>query len=143
MLSNPVYIGKIKWNARKEVKIYKNEKLIRTRPRNNNYILVDGLHQALIDKQTWEIVKAKMNINTPPVKHNNIIQNPLAGLIICEKCGKKMKRKSYTKLSKEPTLYCDNPNCDNISTKMYLVEEKVIYSLKKWLENYKFDYKKY
>ena len=25
ILSNPVYIGKIKWNSRKEVKVYKNE----------------------------------------------------------------------------------------------------------------------
>lgn len=143
MLANPVYIGKIKWNARKEVKVYKNEKLIKTRPRNNNYILAEGLHEALIDKKTWEIVKAKRKLNTPPVKHNNKIQNPLTGLIVCDKCGKKMKRRPYTKLSKEPTLYCDNPNCDNISTKMYLVEEKVIYSLKKWLEDYKFDYKKH
>ncbi len=143
ILANPVYIGKIKWNVRKVVKIYKNEKLISTRPRNNDYILVDGLHEPIIDQKTWEIVLAKRSLNSPPVTHHKVIQNPLCGLIICAKCGKKMKRRSYSKYSKEPTLYCDNPKCDNVGSKFCYVEEKVLEGLKKWLEQYKFDFKKY
>ena len=34
ILSNPVYIGKIRWNSRKTVKEYKNGKIVNTRPRN-------------------------------------------------------------------------------------------------------------
>ena len=70
ILANPVYIGKVKWNWRKEVKVYKNDKLIKTRPRNNNYILRDGLHKAIIDDNTWEIVQAKRGGNKPPVPRN-------------------------------------------------------------------------
>ena len=51
-----------------------------------------------------------------------------------------MKRRPYTKNDKEPTLYCNNPNCDNISSKLYLVEQKVIEGLKEWLKEYKVDY---
>lgn len=143
ILSNPVYIGKIKWNSRKEVKVYKNEKLIKTRPRNADYLLVDGLHKSIIDDKTWKIVSAKRSVNSAPVVHNNVVQNPLCGLVICSKCGQKMKRRPYTIQSKEPTLFCANPKCDNISTKLHFVEEKVIEGLKKWLEQYKFDYQEH
>ena len=143
ILANPVYIGKIKWNGRKVVKVYKYDKLISTRPRNDDYILVQGLHKPIIDEKTWKIASAKRSLNSAPVNHNNTIQNPLCGLIICAKCGKKMKRKSYSKLSKEPILYCDNPKCDNISSKFCYVENKVLYGLKKWLEQYKFDYQEH
>lgn len=143
ILENPVYIGKIKWNSRKVVKVYKNEKLIKTRPRNKDCILVDGLHKPIVDEATWKIVFAKRSINKPPIPRKNAIQNPLCGLIYCAKCGKKMKRRPYTDKSKEATLYCENPKCDNISSKLHYVEEKVIEGLRKWLEQYNFDYKEY
>ena len=143
ILANPVYVGKVKWNARKVVKIYQNEKLINTRPRNKNYILVNGLHKPIIDDRTWNMAQAKRSINVAPVVHKNVVKNPLSGLVICGKCGKKMKRRPYTKLSKEPTLYCDNPNCNNVSSKLYLVEEKIVEGLKNWLINYRIDYEKY
>ena len=143
ILANPVYIGKIKWNARKEVKVYKKEKLVKTRPRNNDYILVEGLHKAIIDDKTWKIVAAKRSLNSAPVVHNNVVQNPLCGLVICAKCGKKMKRRSYSKFSKEPTLYCANTKCDNVGSKFHYVEEKVLDGLKKWLEQYRFDYQEH
>lgn len=38
------------------------------------------------------------------------------------------------------TLICSNPKCDNISSKLYIVENKIIEALKIWLENYKIDY---
>lgn len=143
ILSNPVYIGKVKWNFRKEIKTYKNEKLVKIRPRNNNYLLIDGLHKPIIDEKTWEITSAKRKLNSAPIAKKYEIQNPLCGLIICGKCGKKMKRRAYSKKDKEPTLYCDNPDCDNVSSKFYYVEEKIIYGLNKWLEQYKFDFEEY
>lgn len=54
-----------------------------------------------------------------------------------------MKRRPYTDRSKEPTIYCDNPKCDNISSKLHFVEEKVIEGLRKWLEHYQLDYKEH
>ena len=142
ILSNPVYIGKVKWNSRKEVKVYKNDKLIKTRPRNKDYILRDGLHEPIIDEKTWKIVEAKRNVNKLPIARTNTVQNPLCGLVYCAKCGKKMKRRPYSNKSKEPTLFCDNHKCDNVSSKLYYVEDKVIEGLKIWLKQYKIDYSK-
>ena len=140
ILSNPTYIGKIVWNRRKQKKKTKNGHLISSRPRNQDYLIYDGLHEPIIDNKTWEIVQEKRKQNTPKVKHNNTIQNPLVGLVFCGKCGKLMQRRPYTKVDKPATLICSNPKCDNVSSKLHIVENKIIEALKIWLENYKLDY---
>lgn len=140
ILSNPTYIGKIVWNRRKQRKKTKNGHLIISRPRNNEYLIYDGLHEPIIDIKTWELVQEKRKQNTPKVKHNSIVQNPLVGLLFCEKCGKPMQRRPYTKADKPATLICSNSKCDNISSKLYIIENKIIESLKIWLENYKVNY---
>ena len=51
-----------------------------------------------------------------------------------------MKRRSYSKYSKEPTIYCNNPKCDNVGSKFCYIEEKVVEGMSKWLENYSLNY---
>lgn len=140
ILSNPTYIGKIVWNRRKQKKKTKNGHLIISRPRNQDYLIYDGLHEPIIDDKTWGLVQEKRKQNIPKVKHSNSIQNPLVGLVFCEKCGRPMQRRPYTKADKPATLICSNSKCDNISSKLYIVENKVIEALKIWLKNYKVDY---
>ncbi len=140
IISNPTYIGKIVWNRRKQKKKTKNGHLIISRPRNQDYLIYDGLHEPIIDNKTWELVQEKRKQNTPKVKHSNQIQNPLVGLVFCEKCGRPMQRRPYTKADKPATLICPNSKCDNISSKLYIVENKIIEALKIWLKNYKVDY---
>ena len=140
ILSNPTYIGKIVWKRRKQKKKTKNGHIIISRPRNQDYLIYNGLHEPIIDNKTWELVQEKRKQNTPKVKHSNIIQNPLVGLVFCEKCGKPMQRRPYAKADKPATLICSNSKCDNISSKLYIVENKIIEALRIWLENYKVDY---
>ena len=77
LLSNPIYAGIIRWNARKSVKKVKNGEVMLTRPRNDDVILKEGLHTPLIDIKTWEIVQEKRKKNIPPVPHGKIVRNPL------------------------------------------------------------------
>lgn len=140
ILSNPTYIGKIVWNRRKQKKKTKNGHIIISRPRNQDYLIYDGLHTPIIDNKTWELVQEKRKQNTPKVKHSNTVQNPLVGLVLCEKCGKLMQRRPYTQANKPATLMCSNSKCDNVSSKLYIVENKIIEALKIWLKNYKVDY---
>lgn len=140
ILSNPTYIGKIVWNRRKQKKKTKNGHIIISRPRNQDYLIYDGLHEPIIDNKTWDLVQEKRKQNTPKIKHNNTIQNPLVGLVFCEKCGKPMQRRPYSKADKPATLMCSNSKCDNVSSKLYIVEDKIIEALKIWLENYKVEY---
>ena len=140
ILSNPTYIGKIVWNKRKQKKKTRNGHLIISRPRNQDYLIYDGLHKPIIDYKTWDLVQEKRKQNSPKVKHNNIVQNPLVGLVFCEKCGKPMQRRPYTKTNKPDVLMCSNSKCDNVSSKLYIIENKIIESLNIWLENYKVNY---
>ncbi len=140
ILSNPTYIGKIVWNRRKQKKKTKNGHLIISRPRNQEYLIYDGLHEPIIDNKTWNLVQEKRKQKAPKVKHSNIIQNPLVGLVFCEKCGKPMQRRTYTKAGKPATLMCLNSKCDNVSSKLYIVENQIIKALKIWLKNYKVNY---
>lgn len=142
ILSNPVYIGKIKWNSRKVVKEYKNGKIVERRPRNQEYILVDGLHPALTDIDTWNIVQEKRKNNAPSVIRDNQVKNPLVGIVYCAKCGKTMQRRPYYD-GRETSLICPNADCDNISSKLYIVEDKLISSLREWLKNYEIDFDDY
>lgn len=140
ILSNPTYIGKIVWNRRCQKKKTQNGHLIISRPRNYNYEIYDGLHESIIDTKTWNLVQEKRKQNAPKVNHNSIIQNPLVGLVFCKKCGKPMQRRPYSGTNKYDTLICCNPKCNNISSKLYIVENKIIEALKIWLKNYKINY---
>lgn len=53
-----------------------------------------------------------------------------------------MQRRPYSNQDIFPTLMCNNPKCDNISSKLYIVEDKIVEALKRWLDKYKFDYNK-
>ena len=86
---------------------------------------------------------SKKGILNNPVTHRNLMQNSLAGLIICAKCGKKMQRKTFTKNGLPPIIYCTNPTCDNISSKFCYVEEKIIQSLNVWFNKCNIDYREY
>lgn len=133
ILSNPVYTGKIRWKDRKVVKVLKDGKVINTKPVNkgNDVVLVEGLHQPIIDNKTFELVqKKKKENNTAPIPGIYNIQNPLCGLVRCTKCKRIMFRVSPT------VLACTNTKCDNVSSKIDVVEKKVLESLQIWLQEY-------
>ena len=67
----------------------------------------------------------------------------MVGIVVCAKCGKLMQRRPYKARGWEPTLICPNTKCDNVSSKLCIVEEKIILSLKDWLKDYKIDYNGY
>lgn len=52
-----------------------------------------------------------------------------------------MQRRPYNQNNKPAILMCCNSKCDNVSSKLYIVENKITESLKIWLENYKVNYK--
>lgn len=43
----------------------------------------------------------------------------------------------------KPILICPNKDCDNVSSKLCIVEEKIISSLKDWLKDYRINYDDY
>lgn len=98
MIENPLYIGKIRWNNRKIVKIMVNGKIELTRPNNtgDDVMLIDGKHPAIIDIDTFNAASERRGL-TPKVKKFKELQNPFAGLLFCGTpgCGAAMSFKKY------------------------------------------------
>ena len=142
ILSNPVYIGKVKWDTRKQIKNIVNGKVQISRPRNHDGLTYQGIHEPIIDLDMWNRAQEFNKQQEVRVSWNSAsLQNPLAKLIICEKCGKIMQRRPYKKRGQAPTLICTNTECDNVSSPLYMVEEKVLDTLKEIYKNYKYENK--
>ncbi|MEE1281048.1 MAG: recombinase family protein [Acutalibacteraceae bacterium] len=136
ILSNPVYIGKVRWGLRPQKKSIIDGKRVIQRTRAISTNIYDGLHPAIIDIEIYNIVqkrKAENRKNTCPKSKS--VQNPLAGLVVCAKCGKNMQRRPYTNGYRD-SLICVNPYCSNVSSDLYKVELSIIESLKKWITKY-------
>lgn len=136
ILYNPTYIGKIPWLRRAETKKIENGKVIKTRKRTNDYELYDGLHEPIIDIETWEKVQKINKTVIPKTPVNKELMNPMSGVIFCAKCGKPMQRRPYLKRGQEPSLIC--VYCDNVSSRMSIVEEKLLDALKDLLKKYEY-----
>lgn len=139
ILRNPVYIGKIRWNSRPTKKRMVDGQIKKERPRaaHGDYILVDGLHDAIVDTQTWDRAQEYLSINpSTPTPNRYTVKNPLSGLIVCSKCGRKMIRRPYSS-GYPDTLMCPATSCNNVSSPLLLVENNLLLAIEKWLENYK------
>lgn len=131
MLSNPVYIGKIRHKWRPSVKSVKDGKVTTTRPRDNEQVMLyPGRHPGIIDPSIFDGAQLKRKKNPPrPVPTRYITQNPLSGIVICAKCGRKMVRRPYKPPQKD-TLLCYQTNCPQIGSPLYLVEQEILNALR-------------
>lgn len=143
MLRNPVYIGKIRWNGRPARKRMVGGRAVRERPRAKpeDWILADGLHEPLIGRETWDAVQRRLSESPArPGPKDGAVKNPLAGLVICGKCGRRMVRRPYTDKKYPDTLMCPAASCDNVSAALGLVEDRVLEALRRWLAQYRLIY---
>ena len=85
MLGNPHYIGKIRWNYRKEEHIVKDYEVTVVRRPTQDYMLFEGKHPAILDEDIFYSALNKVN-NTPRVNSFTELRNPLAGLLYCKTC---------------------------------------------------------
>lgn len=138
ILTNPVYIGKIRWNGRKTVKTIQNGQVIKTRPRSRDVLICEGLHPAIIPDDLYNSVQEIRQKNPPrPISIKNTVRNPLAGIVYCSKCGRAMVRRPYQKRGQEDTLMCPYTSCSTVSSKLTLVEKAVIDGIEEIAEEYK------
>lgn len=138
ILGNPVYIGKIRWSYRPDVKQSINGKITTKRIVNDNCYYVDGLHEPLVSEDDYNRVQEmRTNNRRAPLKQSCELQNPLTGLIYCKKCGRKMTRLAECAKNKYSTIKCTTRCCDCVSAPLYLVEEVTLEFLEKWLKKYK------
>lgn len=143
ILINPVYIGKIRWNWRKSVKKMLDGKIVVERPRAaaGEWTLVDGLHPPIISPEVFAAAQHNISQNRPrPVGERRTVKNPLAGIVICGKCGRRMQRRPYGPRRAEDTLMCASTSCDNVSCDLSLVEQRILDGLAEWLADYRLEW---
>lgn len=138
ILTNPVYIGKIRWNGRKTVKTIQNGQVVKTRPRSKDVLVCDGMHPAIISDNLYNSAQEIRQKNPlRPISIKSTVRNPLAGIIYCSKCGRAMVRRPYQKRGQEDTLLCPYTSCPTVSSKLSLVEKAVIDGIEEITEEYK------
>ena len=141
ILTNPTYVGKVKWNDRMQIKTMVNGELVASRPRSNHtdhYMEYDGKHKehALVDEVTFEAVSKRFHRDK--TKGNLKLQNPLAGLLRCKNCGFVMLHQAY---KNKPTvapryMHRQSTKCKVKSVIADDVINAVVHSLKLYIEDF-------
>lgn len=97
ILTNPVYIGKVRFNVRRDW----NEK--RRHNLNPDPIIADGIHEPIISMELWERVQAMINQKSGKPSRIYDGEYPLTGILRCPECGAGMVISRTTNKLKDGT----------------------------------------
>ncbi len=139
LLHNPVYTGKIRWGYKKDKKIIVDGIVKRKRiiPPEKDQILVEGLHPAIISEEIFDKAQEIFNEGgTPSVPEARELKNPLAGVVVCGICGVPLRYKTGCR-GHDATLYCRTRNCTCKGSYLYIIEQRLLEALQKWVDQYK------
>ena len=136
MLTNKVYVGRIIWQP----KITKRDnQLIEKRNRDHEKIDVVGKHEPIIENDIFE--KAQLMLKEKSNPHLGIrknLRNPFLGLCICGYCEITMQVKKPGG-NRKPQITCKSVVCNNVSSLLELVENKILQDLKDYLNDLKLE----
>ena len=112
ILVNKHYLGKVFFATTKEtIVIEDGERKKKTLKQEDQAIVVDGKHPALIDEETFNKVTERRKANLPKIKTGYGLANPFASLIYCKKCGRVLRLR-VSNHDKDIRVMCNtNPAC--------------------------------
>ncbi len=102
LIDNPIYCGKLSYGRRTKEKV-KGTKNEYRQVRTDNYILVDGEHEAIISIEDWNRAKEKRNTTgiKAPSKIGRDRAHLLTGILKCPVCGSPMYTNKNTWTNKD------------------------------------------
>jgi hypothetical protein len=112
ILENVHYIGCVRWNWRKTIKVIENQEIKKLRPKAkvDEYLIFEGKHDGIISEEVFN--KARIIKGTRHrTKRNLSLKNPFSGIMFCTKCGSKIGYNTYNRNGVEfapPKLVCNN-----------------------------------
>lgn len=131
ILENEHYTGKIRYYAHKVDYQVENLTVTKKKVSVADYQLFDGMHEAIIDEETFARAKAKRD-SVPRVKKDKKLRNPLASILYCE-CGHAM---TYAIKRGIPRFECpEQRRCGNSSIDASILLDMICDSLKQNLED--------
>lgn len=112
ILENVHYIGCVRWNWRKTIKVIENQEIKKLRPKAkvDEYLVFEGKHDGIISEELFykaRMIKGKRH----RTKQNLSLKNPFSGIMFCTKCGSKIGYNTYNRNGVEfapPKLVCNN-----------------------------------
>lgn len=140
MLENEHYIGKVRWNWRKTVKVVEDGEVVAKRPKTEigEYMVYDGKQEPIVSEELFYAARDKQGRNHR-AKPKTKVRNPLAGLLFCQ-CGRAMSYRTYMKDGVEknaPRLLCDNQTYCKTSSCLYdEIIDRVIDALEQCIEDF-------
>lgn len=142
MLENVHYIGMVRWNWRKTVKVIEDQEIKEKRPKAkvDEYYIFKGKHDGIVSKELFakaaEIRKSRI-----PVRNDVSLKNPFVNLVFCSKCNSRCGRKVFESKGKElakPRLRCHHQKyCKSGSVKYHEFEDYVVQTLSDCIEDFK------
>ena len=111
MLENVHYIGCVRWNWRKTIKIIEDQEIRKLRPKAkvDEYLIFEGKHDGIISEELFNKAQ-EIRGKRHRTKQNLTLKNPFSGIMYCS-CGSKMGYNTYRKNGVEyapPKLVCNN-----------------------------------
>lgn len=110
IIQNPVYSGKISYGRRRTEKVHGTRNEYR-QVRKDDYLLVDGLHEALVSEEVWE--QAQVKVAAQAKKYEKVNREKgekihlLSGILKCPVCGSGMYGNKAIKKRKDGSNYKD------------------------------------
>lgn len=134
MLTNPVYIGMIQWGKNKTVRTVSPTGVEKKRVMQPAGELYPGLHQPIVDADTYNAVQEKLHQPRAhvPMRSDCVMSNPLSGLIFCEACGHQLT--GLPASGRQPAiLKCRTFGCPTVQNYRTPVEKAVLATVKGWI----------
>lgn len=97
ILMNPTYTGMLRYNR------YEDWENKRRKGYNPNYILVEGTHEPIIDKEIFGKVEERIKMESKQPQWTHAGENILTGLLRCPECGGAMAASNTTNKRKDGT----------------------------------------
>lgn len=136
IIRNPVYIGKLRWGFRPQIK----RRTGKSRPRKSEgqWLETKGLHPPIVEEETYQLANQIMQENSHAPAPAGKISNPMAGIVKCAVCDAAIIYRPYSGRNNKtpPTLICSTQYCKNKSSYFHLVEERLLKALEDWLSAY-------
>ena len=110
IIQNPVYSGKISYGRRRTEKVHGTRNEYR-QVKKDDYLLVDGLHEALVSEEVWE--QAQVKVAAQAKKYEKVNRDKrekihlLSGILKCPVCGAGMYGNKSIKKRKDESNYKD------------------------------------
>lgn len=133
ILRNPTFAGKVAWNRVKHFRpgSHGKDKHHVVYTPEDEWILVDGVHEAIIPWERWQEAQKRRKSRYIPPSNTGQRANPFAGIILCSQCGHNMQRMGNNK--GEPYLLCTTKGC-SAGAKFEYVEERMVELLRDELD---------